>query len=148
HPLDDFHRCDRRAALRCGRGTPDGPSTAEKPLQWLQPHPGLAGVVHAALTTRAACGRKLTGQRSMATAGSIVGDRLMRTGAFETDTKRAEKRLQDFQKRASQVGKAIGAAFAVGATVIAIQLKNTIDRMDDLTKAAARASLPVEEFTK
>ena len=36
----------------------------------------------------------------MATAGSIVVDLVMRTGMFETDSKRAEKRLQEITKRA------------------------------------------------
>lgn len=41
-------------------------------------------------------------------AGSIIIDLLMRTGSFETDSKRAEKSLQALQARAVAVGTAIG----------------------------------------
>lgn len=41
-------------------------------------------------------------------AGSIVIDLLMKTGAFETDTKRAEQSLAGFQKAAQGVGSALG----------------------------------------
>jgi hypothetical protein len=53
----------------------------------------------------------------MATAGSIVIDLLMRTGAFETDVKRAEKRLEEMKRQAVETGKAIGTAIAAGAGV-------------------------------
>jgi len=71
----------------------------------------------------------------MATAGSIVIDLLMKTGAFETDSKRAEKRLRELQKTAKQFGVAVGSAVvAAGAalttvTVQAIQFADQIDEM-------------------
>jgi len=56
-------------------------------------------------------------------AGSIVVDLLMRTGAFETDTKRAEARLKALQKQFEAVGTAIGVAIVggVGAAVYAFK---------------------------
>jgi hypothetical protein len=56
-------------------------------------------------------------------AGSIVIDLLMRTGAFETDTKRAEARLRALQKQFEAVGTAIGVAIVggVGAAVYAFK---------------------------
>lgn len=84
----------------------------------------------------------------MATAGSIVVDLLMRTGAFETDTKRAEKRMRELQKTAKQVGVAIGTAFVGVGTAVAVGLKTSIDRMDELSKAASRVQMPTEEFSK
>src|SRR6188768_1402442 len=56
-------------------------------------------------------------------AGSIVVDLLMRTGAFETDTKRAEARRKALQKQFEAVGTAIGVAIVggVGAAVYAFK---------------------------
>lgn len=84
----------------------------------------------------------------MATAGSIVIDLLMKTGAFETDTKRAEKRLADLGKEAKRVGTIIGAALAGAATTAATAIKQSIDRMDELSKASQRAQMPTEEFSR
>ncbi len=81
----------------------------------------------------------------MATAGSIVIDLLMRTGAFETDSKRAEKRLKQFKKEAEEAGKAIGVAVvAAGAALV----KTSIDTMDELSKAAQRSNTTTEQFSK
>lgn len=49
--------------------------------------------------------------------GSIVIDLLMRTGAFETDSKKAEQRLKEMKKTAVDVGTVIGTAIAGGVTV-------------------------------
>src|SRR5690606_32504340 len=43
---------------------------------------------------------------------------------------------------------AVGTALVAGGTLVANQLKNTINQMDELSKAAQRASLPTEEFSK
>jgi hypothetical protein len=63
-------------------------------------------------------------------AGSIIIDLLMRTGSFETDTKRAEKRLKEMQRSAEQVGAAIGVAIVGGATAAVVAF-------DQLNKGAA-----------
>lgn len=62
-------------------------------------------------------------------AGSIVVDLLMRTGAFQSDTKRAEKALKDLESSATKIGAAIGVA-VVGAAV------STVALFDQLAKAA------------
>lgn len=84
----------------------------------------------------------------MATAGSIVIDLLMKTGSFETDTKRAEQRLKQFSKEAGAAGTAIGTAFAGAATALATLVASSINSMDDLSKAALRSGASTEEFSK
>lgn len=84
----------------------------------------------------------------MATAGSIVIDLLMRTGAFETDSKRAEKRLKELQKTATDAGKVLGTAIVAGATAAVTALKLTIDSMDEMSKAAQKVGTSTEEFSK
>lgn len=83
----------------------------------------------------------------MATAGSIVIDLLMKTGSFSTDTKRAEKRLKELSKTATQVGKVIGTAFVAGAGAAATALKQTINSMDEMSKAALKVGLPTEQLS-
>lgn len=84
----------------------------------------------------------------MATAGSVVIDLIMRTGGFETDSKRAEQRMRGLEKEAKRIGTAIGAALAAGATAVTVALKQSIDRMDELSKAAQRAQMPTEQFSQ
>jgi len=84
----------------------------------------------------------------MATAGSIVIDLLMRTGSFETDSKRAEKRLKQFKKKAEEAGKAIGVAVVAAGTAITALVKTSIDTMDELSKAAQRSNTTTEQFSK
>lgn len=84
----------------------------------------------------------------MATAGSIVVDLLMRTGSFETDTKRAEQRLKQFSKEAAAAGTAIGTAFAGAATALTAMVASSINSMDELSKAALRSGASTEEFSK
>jgi lambda family phage tail tape measure protein len=80
-------------------------------------------------------------------AGSIVIDLLMKTGSFETDTKRAEKRLKEFQKSAANMAKVIGAAgLAVGASMV-FMTKRTIDQMDEMAKMAQQAGVTVEALS-
>jgi len=77
----------------------------------------------------------------MATAGSIVIDLLMKTGAFETDTKRAEKRLKEMEATADKWGKAIAASAAtVGVAFVAWTSKmaeagKELDRLSTLTNS-------------
>lgn len=73
----------------------------------------------------------------MATAGSIVIDLLMKTGAFETDSKRAEKRLKELQKTAKQFGAAVGTAVvAAGAalTTVTLQAITFADQIDEMSQ--------------
>lgn len=80
--------------------------------------------------------------------GSIVIDLLLKTGAFTTDAKQAEKRLQELQKTAISAGKAIGAGIAAGATVAAVALKDSINTMDEMSKSAQKVGITTEEFSK
>lgn len=84
----------------------------------------------------------------MATAGSVVIDLLMRTGAFETDSKRAEKRLREMGKTAKQAGIAIGAAVAGAGTALALGVKNAIDFADELSKMSQRTGISVEALSR
>jgi len=79
----------------------------------------------------------------MATAGSIVIDLLMKTGAFETDSKRAEKRLKEMEATAKKWGATIatatvaaGAAFAAWTVKMAEQGKE-LDRLSRLANTSA-----------
>ncbi len=64
-------------------------------------------------------------------AGSIIVELLMRTGSFETDTKRAEKALKNLAASATRIGGAIGVA--LGAATVA-----TAALFDQLVKGAAQ----------
>lgn len=80
-------------------------------------------------------------------AGSIVIDLLMRTGMFETDVARAEKALDKFQKRAVQMGAAVGAAVVAAGTALAVMVKQSINSMDDLTKLAQSVGTTTEDLS-
>lgn len=80
--------------------------------------------------------------------GSIVIDLLLKTGAFETDTKKAERRLKEMEKTAKRVGAAIGTAIVGGVTAATYAIRSQIQAMDDLSKAALRAHMPTEEFSQ
>jgi len=80
-------------------------------------------------------------------AGSIVVDLLMRTGSFETDTKRAEKRLQQMKKEALAVGKAIGAAFATVTVATAALVKSAINSADQMRKLAQASGTTTEALS-
>lgn len=84
--------------------------------------------------------------------GTIVVDLLARTGSFETDTKRAAKiaqqRAKEIDEAFAKAGKAIGISLAAGAAAAAAVFKTTVDRMDELSKAAQRAQMPTEDFSR
>lgn len=80
--------------------------------------------------------------------GSITISLLMQTGAFNNDAKLAERRLKELSNTAKAAGTAIGVAFAGAVTVAAASIKGAINRMDDLSKAAQRAQMPTEDFTR
>lgn len=80
-------------------------------------------------------------------AGSIILDLLMRTGAFETDTKRAEKRLRELKKEARDAGKVIGLGLAAAGTAVTVLVKNAIDAADAAGKSAQAAGITVEAYT-
>ena len=81
-------------------------------------------------------------------AGSIIIDLLMKTGSFETDTKRAEKRLQEFEKSAIKFGKVLGTAFVAGATALTaltIQYTRNAREIENLARVSGES---VEQFQK
>lgn len=81
-------------------------------------------------------------------AGSIVIDLLMRTGAFETDTKRAEAALKRFNKVATeQLQAAAIAATAYGAAMLYMS-KDAIDAMDKMNEAAQKTGITVEALSQ
>lgn len=80
-------------------------------------------------------------------AGSIVIDLLMKTGSFETDTGRAEKRLKQFKKEAQDAGKAIGAAFVGFASAASVLVKGSIDAFDATSKLAASVGTTTESLS-
>lgn len=83
----------------------------------------------------------------MATAGSIVIDLLMKTGAFETDSKRAEKRLKDIQKTAKQFGVAVGAAMVTAGTAIAAVTVKAIEFADEIDHMSTQLGISTETLS-
>lgn len=87
--------------------------------------------------------------------GSIVVRLTMNTADFDTDTKRAasiaDKRAKEidasFKKSALAIGAALGAAVVAGVGVASNAIRESIDRFDELSKAALRVSLPTEQFS-
>lgn len=80
-------------------------------------------------------------------AGSIVIDLLMKTGSFETDTKRAERALKNLEKEALNAGKVIGAAFAATTAAVAYFVKGQVDAADEVGKMAQKAGVTTEAFS-
>ena len=80
-------------------------------------------------------------------AGSIVIDLLMKTGAFETDTKRAEKRLKEFEKSVKTTTLAIGAIGIAAGAAFGVMVKKSIDTMDAMSKMAQSAGVSVEALS-
>jgi hypothetical protein len=69
-------------------------------------------------------------------AGSIVIDLLMKTGAFVTDSKRAEKQLNELKKTAALAGKAIGASLGAGVVAAAIAFDQLVKGAGDFQDVA------------
>ena len=80
-------------------------------------------------------------------AGSIVIDLLMKTGSFETDTKRAEKRLKDFEASAKKTAVAITAVTTAAIAGLAAMTKVTINNMDQMSKMAQQAGVTTESLS-
>jgi hypothetical protein len=80
-------------------------------------------------------------------AGSIVVDLLMRTGSFETDTKRAAARLKELERSAKAAGAVIGTAFVAAAAATAAFVKSSINAADAAIKNAQSIGLTVEAYT-
>ena len=77
-------------------------------------------------------------------AGSIIIDLLLKTGSFETDTKRAEKRWQNFSKEVKE-----GALAISGVLTTAFAVGKAIPLMDEYSQMASRirnATQSVHEY--
>lgn len=81
-------------------------------------------------------------------AGSIVIDLLMRTGAFETDTKRAEAALKRFQKTAADQLQAAAIAAGVLGTAFMVMAKDSVDAMDRMNEASQKTGITVEALSQ
>jgi uncharacterized protein YukJ/predicted nuclease with RNAse H fold len=81
-------------------------------------------------------------------AGSITWDLLMRTASFETDTKKAEKRLRELQKEAKDLGKAMGVAVVAGASAMVYALKEAVDSADNMSKMAQKVGVTTEALSE
>jgi hypothetical protein len=80
-------------------------------------------------------------------AGSILISLLLATGSFESDTKRAEKRLQELKKEAEALGAKIGVAFAAVGVAAAALVKSAIDGADAMSKLAQQTGTTVESLS-
>jgi hypothetical protein len=81
-------------------------------------------------------------------AGSIVVDLLMKTGSFETDTKRAEKRLKELEKTAIDAGKMIAGAFTAATGAAAVLVGSTIRTADEVARLSQLANTSTQSFQK
>ena len=80
-------------------------------------------------------------------AGSIILDLLLRTGAFSTDVKRAEKQLKELQKTITTYAKVAATATTAAAAGFAYMAKQSINNMDALAKQAQMAGVTVESLS-
>src|SRR5690625_322800 len=83
----------------------------------------------------------------MATAGSIVVDLLMRTGSFETDTRRAERQMRQLQRKIDRTVKRIGMYGLAVAGTFAAAMKSANNYMAEIGMAAERTSVSAEAFS-
>ena len=80
-------------------------------------------------------------------AGSITFSLLMNTASFETDSKKAEKRIKELKKEAESLGKSLGVAVVSGAAAMVYALKQSIDAMDGVGEAAQRIGTTTEALS-
>ncbi|MEO6659450.1 MAG: hypothetical protein ABIN44_03870, partial [Burkholderiaceae bacterium] len=77
---------------------------------------------------------------------------MLKAGAFESDAGRAariaDKEAKSIARSFDAAGKAIGIALAAGVGIATAAIGSAINRMDDMSKAAQRANMPTEEFSK
>lgn len=80
-------------------------------------------------------------------AGSITWELLMKTASFETDSKKAEKRIKELKKEAEALGKSLGIAAAAGVTAMTYALRESINAMDQVGEAAERIGITTEALS-
>lgn len=88
----------------------------------------------------------------MATAGSIVIDLLMKTGAFETDTARAEsiakKRAQAIDRAFSEMGTRIAVGASAAGTALAAMIGSTANTAKEISNLAVLSGASATEFQR
>lgn len=70
--------------------------------------------------------------------GSLTIDLLLKTGAFETDTKRSEKRLKELKREAIETGKAVGTGLAAGVGIATAFLAKYVANTVEAEKVSAQ----------
>ncbi len=78
----------------------------------------------------------------------LIIDLLARTGMFETDMKRAEKSLEQFRKKAREVGKVVGLAFAAAGTAVTVMVRNAIRDIDSLALMSTQIGLTTDNLSR
>ena len=84
--------------------------------------------------------------------GTLTVDLVMKTGKFETDTKRAEKRAKEMAKNidatVSKVGTALASAAVIGFGAFAVGVKSAIDAADQMGEAAEKIGVTTEALSE
>src|SRR5690554_1050949 len=84
--------------------------------------------------------------------GSLTIDLIAKTAGFERGFDRAARtaddRMRRIERRAKIAGAAIGTAIGAGIVIATRGISQAITRMDELTKAADRVQMPVEQLTR
>lgn len=84
--------------------------------------------------------------------GTLTVDLVMKTGKFETDTKRAEKRAKEMAKNidatVSKVGTALASAAAIGFGAFVVGVKSAIDAADQMGEAAEKIGVTTEALSE
>ena len=78
----------------------------------------------------------------------LVIELLARTGMLETDMKRAEKSLEAFRKKAREVGKVVGLAFAAAGTAVSLMVRNAIRDIDQLALMSTQIGLTTDNLSR
>lgn len=66
----------------------------------------------------------------------------------EKEGRRMERQAKQLEASFKAAGKAVGVAVVAGATAAVVALKSTINAMDEMSKAAQRAQMPTEDFSR
>lgn len=84
--------------------------------------------------------------------GTLTIDLLLKTGQFVEGMTQAERtaarKVESIKRNAAAFGVAAGAALTGVAVAVSSAVRNSIDQMDELSKAAQRAAMPTEELSK
>ena len=81
-------------------------------------------------------------------AGSIIIDLLMRTGAFSTDVKRAEKEIRELGKTIKNYATVAVTATSAAALGFAYMAKQSINAMDQMDEMSQSLGLSVEQISR